>query len=77
MHEETATPALRIEVEATYGEPGTGGLLERTAWRCGQSVEEVDRVVEALLVELAAALAGGGRIELGQLARTSGGPDAR
>ena len=67
-----ARPPRRIELGATYGDLVSGGLLERTAWRCGQSVEEVDRVVEALLVELVAVLHGGGRVELGRL----GGPTA-
>jgi len=35
-------------------------LLNRTAWRCGRSLEEVERVMIAFLTELAFGVDGGG-----------------
>jgi len=44
-------------------------FVERVAWRVGSTVDEADRVMEAMLEELGAVLAEGGAIELGVLGR--------
>jgi len=44
-------------------------FVERVAWRVGSTVDEADRVMEAMLEELGAVLADGGAIELGVLGR--------
>jgi hypothetical protein len=47
-------------------------LMERTAWQCGASVDEVERVVGAFVQELAAALRSGEHVDVPGLGRFAG-----